>query len=236
MEAQQDRFFKGKIVIVQPRRGYRFSLDAVLLSSWVVISSSDFALELGGGFGPAALMVKFLNPETRIVSIDIIEEYLRLFKRSIELNGFNGVFPVLADVKYPPFNKKFRVIFSNPPYLSPERYRISPRREVALSKYEIAAKLQDFLSCAYNHLAPDGRAFFIVGAEREDFGRMSLSTGFNISEVLEIYEDELPKFRIFTLTIERLPARTYRFKMREGGKYTEKMERVLEGEKLRYLI
>lgn len=236
MEAKEDRFFKGKIKIVQPRRGYRFSLDAVLLSSWVVVPSQEFSLELGGGFGPASLMVKFLNPEARIISIDIQENYLKLFKKSINLNGFNGIYPLVADVKSPPFRKKFKVIFTNPPYMSPERYRVSPKLEVALSKYEIAATLRDFIKCTAQLLAFEGKAYFIVGSEREDFAEMSRENGLNIEEVLEIYEDELPKFRIFTLTGEKASTKTYEFKMKEGGKYTYLMERVLEGEKLRSLI
>lgn len=236
MEAREDRFFKGKIIIIQPRRGYRFSLDAVLLSSWVVVPPYEFSLELGGGFGPASLMIKFLNPGARIVSIDIQENYLKLFKKSITLNGFDSIYPMVADVKRPPFRKKFKAIFTNPPYMSPDRYRVSPKLEIALSKYEIAATLQDFLRCTGQLLALEGKAYFIVGSEREDFAEMAEENGFSIEEVLEIYEDELPKFRIFTLTRRKVLTKNYKFKMKEGGKYTHYMERVLEGQKLRSLI
>ena len=236
MEVREDRFFRGKIVILQPRRGYKFSLDAVLLSSWAILLPGEFAIALGGGFGPASIMAKFLNPQAKIISIDILEEYVRIFQRAIKLNGFTQIYPLLADVRKPPFNRQFSVIFSNPPYMSPYKYRVSPRRDIAVSKYEVEGKLKDFITTSYELLDPNGKAFFIVGAERDDFSTIANKTGFKIHETMEVLDDSEVKFRLYTLTKKDLGFKKYSFQMKYGGKYTDNMEKVLSGESIRTLI
>ncbi len=236
MEARKDRFFRGKIRILQPRKGYRFSLDTVLLASWAEIFPEELGLELGGGFGPASIMVKFLNPGAKIISIDIIEDYLKLFKQSLSLNKFSEVYPVCGDIKLPPFKEKFNYIFFNPPYLEANKYRVSPKREIALSKYEIGAKLEDFFLCSQSLLKKNGRVYFIVGSQRKDAEDIFKKMGFFTSEALEIFDGNEEKFRIFTLRKEKSKGLIGKFKMKKGGKYTQEMKRILEGEKLRKFL
>ncbi|GEM_PF-6405706 len=224
-------FLRGRVKIAQPRRGYRFSLDAVLLASYV--EGKGFALELGTGFGPVALMVKSRLPDVKILALDIQEDYLGLLRQSIEINGFSGIYPVLGDVKKPPLGKKFDLVFSNPPYLSPKRFRISPRREVAVSKWEILASLEDFLRAAFENLKDGAPAYFIVGTEAEEFSIRANRAGFGMEEVVRITEDGKERFLMYLLKKGKGRGRVYTFPMKRKGIYTPEMEEVLSGKPIR---
>ncbi len=235
MEITLTPFLRGKVLIVQPRRGYRFSLDAVLLASYV--EGEGFGLELGAGFGPVALMLKSRLEGVKILALDILADYLRLLKESLRINGFSGIYPVAGDVKTPPLRAKFDFVFSNPPYLKPERFRVSPRRDLAVSKWELKARVEDFLRAAFLLLKEKGRAFFVMGAGAGNFEKKAEECGFYPEERVEVFDEEDLKFLLFSLRKSRTEKRNFSFLMKKGGKYTPQMEEVLGGGSLRpYLI
>ncbi len=227
-------FLRGRVKIVQPRRGYRFSLDAVLLASYV--EGEGFALELGTGFGPVALMVKSRLRNLKILALDILVDYLLLLRESLGLNGYSGIYPVAGDVKKPPLRGKFDLVFSNPPYLNPRRFRISPIREVAASKWEILANLDDFLAAAFKFLREDSPAYFIVGKEAEDFESRSKRAGFEVEERVEILDGGKVEFFLYQLKKGKGAQRVYSFPMKKEGKYTREMEEILGGAPLRLYL
>jgi tRNA1Val (adenine37-N6)-methyltransferase len=46
-----DTLFRGRLVVIQAKRGYRFSLDAVLLANFVDIKGKERIMDLGAGGG-----------------------------------------------------------------------------------------------------------------------------------------------------------------------------------------
>ncbi len=210
-------------------------MDAVLLASF--IEGSGFGLELGAGFGPVSLMLKARLKDVRILALDILVDYLLLLEESLKINGFSGIYPVAADVRRLPLRGKFDFVFSNPPYLSPEKFRVSPKEDVAVSKWEIRAKVEDFLRAAFLSLKDHGEAFFVVGAEAGEFSAKAGAVGFGIEERVEVLDGREIKFLLYRLKKVKGREVSYRFKMKEGGKYTPEMEEILSGAPIRpYLI
>ena len=52
-----DRFMDGRIRLVQSRAGYRFSIDAILLSEFVTIKKGDVVADIGTGCGIIPLIL-----------------------------------------------------------------------------------------------------------------------------------------------------------------------------------
>ena len=46
-----DTLFNGKLIIYQPKKGYRFAIDAVLLAGLTRVRPSDRIVDLGTGCG-----------------------------------------------------------------------------------------------------------------------------------------------------------------------------------------
>lgn len=234
-----DSFYHGRVRIYQHKKGYRFSLDAVLLAAWVERVGQCF-LELGCGNGAVSLMLAYRYPGVSITGVDLQFPLLKLFSLSVRENRFPRVFPVAGDVRKPPFRQKFDVVFANPPYQSPLRGRVSPYPEIALSRFEIAGSLKDFVTAAYQLLSAEGKAYFIVGAERkEDFNSYCHELGFWIEEELfALPERNKPAvFYLAKLSFEKARRKTLPpVILKEKGKYTPQMEKVFEGADLREVL
>ena len=234
-----DSFYHGRVRIYQHKKGYRFSLDSVFLAAWVERVGECF-LDLGCGNGAVSLMVACRYPGICIVGVDIQHQLLKLFSLSVEANKFEKIFPVAGDVKKLPFRQKFDVIFANPPYQSPSQGRISPYPEIALSRFEIAATLKDFVAAAARYLTEEGRAYFIVGADRrEDFESFCEKEGFAIEEEVLVLP-EVNRTAVFYLAkvgFGNLPRRTFPpIILKEANKYTSRMEKVFNGADLREVL
>ncbi len=234
-----DSFYHGKVRIYQHRKGYRFALDSVLLAAWTELRSG-WNLELGCGNGAVSLMLAWRFPYVSIVGVDIQQELLELFHRSVKENGFSRLYPVAGDVKALPFREKFAVVFANPPYQSPAEGRVSPYREIALSRFEIAATLADFVKAAASSLQPEGEAFFIVGRERkEHLLQLAEEEGLYLKEELEALPEprKKPVFYLARFSRKKGKVRTFpALVMKEAGRYTPLMERIFEGKGLRELL
>ena len=80
-----EEFLRGTFRILQKKRGYRFSLDPVLLAAFVHLSKGDRVIDLGTGSGIVPLLLAERLMGGRIVGLEIQEEYADMARRSVEL-------------------------------------------------------------------------------------------------------------------------------------------------------
>ncbi len=66
-----DTFFEGKLKIIQKKRGYRFSIDAVLLSQFVKIRKHEKVIDLGTGCGILPLLLSQTTKDHSFVGVEI---------------------------------------------------------------------------------------------------------------------------------------------------------------------
>ena len=77
-----DSILGGRIKVVQPRRGYRFSIDSVLLARFVRVGARDRVLELGAGCGVISLIVAALGAP-REIDASQFEDRPAVYKRDL---------------------------------------------------------------------------------------------------------------------------------------------------------
>jgi len=120
-----DRLLGGKVSILQPARGYRVSIDAVLLAASVATDGVSNVLDVGCGDGGATLCLAWRAPEMRLCGIDVRPDALERFAGNVRQNGWeNRITGMLADVGDGPgelLPDTFDQVISNPPYLPVER-------------------------------------------------------------------------------------------------------------------
>lgn len=120
-----DRLLGGRVAIRQPTRGYRVSIDAVLLAASVETSQVGSVLDVGCGDGGATLCLAWRAPEIRLCGIDVRSDALERFSASVTQNGWeNRITGLLADVgagTVAQMRDTFDQVISNPPYLPVER-------------------------------------------------------------------------------------------------------------------
>jgi tRNA1(Val) A37 N6-methylase TrmN6 len=158
----------GRLKLIQSRKGYRFSIDAILLSEFVSIKPGDIIVDLGTGCGIIPLVLLLKNMVGHVYGLEIQPVLANQAVRNAALNGFEkkmGV--ILGDIRHPPFMRASAdVVICNPPYRRRETGRINPDPQRAIARHEIRASLDDILDTARRLLKPKGRLAMVYPASR----------------------------------------------------------------------
>jgi tRNA1(Val) A37 N6-methylase TrmN6 len=163
-----DLFMDGRLKVIQSRRGYRFSIDAVLLSQFVTIRSGDRVLDLGTGCGIVLLLLLLTRPVGRAVGLDIQAQLASQAERNARINGFETRMDVvIGDIRNPPLAEMTAdVVVCNPPYRRAHSGRINPDHQKAVARHEILASSDDLLKAAATLMKKRGTLAMIYPAER----------------------------------------------------------------------
>ena len=165
-----DSFFDGKIRVMQNRRGYRFSIDAVLLAYHANPHTGDKVLDLGTGCGIIAIVMACRCDGLEIFAVEVQTELADLAAANVQQNRLEGHIEILGmDMKLltpQMISGPCDLIVSNPPYHRPGSGRINPDPQRAIARHEIKANLVDLLQTARRMLRTGGRFVTIFTAER----------------------------------------------------------------------
>lgn len=165
-----DTLFEGKLKLFQGRRGYRFSLDALLLAHFMTCRRGEMIADLGTGNGVIALTLAYFHPSLSITGVEIQLSMVDRASRNVRMNGFQErVMISQADVRniqktFSP--ESFAAVVCNPPYRRTTSGRMSPNVERKIARHEIAAGLADFLRAGAYLLPVRGRIAMVYPALR----------------------------------------------------------------------
>jgi len=152
--------------LYQPRHGYRYSLDALLLAHFCTeFKPGAKIIDLGAGCGIIALMLAQINSEASAVAVENNSEMAALVERNVEHNDLAGrVVLHYGDVinlrKNFPVST-FDLVVSNPPFRTPSSGKISPIAGRGTARHETTAGLADFIATAKYLIKPSGKICFI---------------------------------------------------------------------------
>jgi len=162
----QDDLKMFDLQLYQPRHGYRYSLDALLLARFcAVLKAGGRIADLGAGCGIISLVLARVNPEASVVAIEKNHDMAELIERNIRHNDLAHRVSVQAvdviELRGDHSDSTFDLVVSNPPYRKPQNGRISPRAGRDAARHESTAGLADFLDAAKYLVKPSGRICFI---------------------------------------------------------------------------
>lgn len=168
----------GRLLVQQPRRGYRFSIDAALLADFFRPGGCRRAADLGTGCGIIPLILAYRHPRLHITAIEIQQSLAAIAAENVRQNGLTQRILVLAadlrDLAGCGALTPFDAVLSNPPYRRRSSGRVNPDAQRALARHEIALTLPELVRSAAALLRKGGRFMTIYPAERlaELLGRM----------------------------------------------------------------
>lgn len=169
-EETLDSLRLGGLKILQGRKGYRFSLDPVLLCAFARVGDGERVADLGTGSGIIPLLLARTTQADTIVGVEVQSSLADRARRNVVLNALESrVAIVEGDVRR--LGKElpagtFEVVVSNPPYRSADSGRMAPMAERAAARHELAGGLDDFLRAAAALLKEGGRFYIIYLADR----------------------------------------------------------------------
>lgn len=165
-----DELRKYGLKVIQPRHGYRFSLDPLLLCDFAAIREGEEGIDLGAGCGVIPLILSRMAAGTRLVGVESQEAMAQLAIGNASLNGLSDrvcfLHADVLDVKslFPP--SSFDLVVANPPYRKRGTGRISPKPGRDNARHESTASLAEFLAAAKYLVRLTGRICFIYHPSR----------------------------------------------------------------------
>jgi tRNA1Val (adenine37-N6)-methyltransferase len=166
----RDTFFNGGIRLKQPRLGYRFSIDAVILAGGLRPRTGDTVVDLGTGCGVIPLILAFRHCGVRVWGVELQEPLAALAAENVCSNEMSPQVTILRadlrDIGTDAFGGPVDWVISNPPYRRGRSGRVNPEPERALARHEIAMTLTDLVAAARRLLKTGGRFVAVYPAER----------------------------------------------------------------------
>ncbi len=163
-------FFNGKLQVIQKKKGYRFSIDAVLLNQFIKIRKNEKVIDLGTGCGILPLMLSQTTKAHSFVGVEIQKGLAECAKKNVVLNHLEDRILILKqdfrELKGTFSPNSFDVVLSNPPYRKYQTGRINPSVEKAIARHEIKGTLEDMIDIASYLLPLKGRCYLIFPALR----------------------------------------------------------------------
>ena len=144
MEVLNDLLGFKNLKIYQNTKMFSFSLDSVLLASFVNVSKDvKNILDIGTGNAPIPLILS-TKTKCKIIGVEIQEDVYELGKKSIEYNKLENQIDIInADIckLYKEFdNEIFDIITCNPPF-----FKITKNVNMCTSKYKQIARHELYL-------------------------------------------------------------------------------------------
>ncbi len=150
--------------IIQDNDGFKFGIDAVLLSNFVKAKRGSKICELGTGTGVISLLIHAKNPGVSIDAVEIQKDVSEMANRSILLNGVEDDIRIInGDVReiFDFLDKNsYDIVVSNPPYMS-SGPGINKNDKKAISRHEITLNVEDIFKAVSGLLNNRGRFFMI---------------------------------------------------------------------------
>jgi tRNA1(Val) A37 N6-methylase TrmN6 len=187
----EDALMGGRVRLLQPRRGYRVAVDAVLLAAAVHPGAGQRILDLGAGVGAVGLCLARRVPDCTVIGIELQPALAELAGRNATLNRLDDrVRTIVHDLARPLPDGLglFGQVVTNPPYLAAAVADPSPDPGKALATVESSADLARWLEVAAGALEPAATLTLIHRSDR-----------------LEEIAAHLARLGWGALTIKRLP-------------------------------
>jgi len=169
-----DFLYDGRLVLRQPSHGYRFSVDAPLLT-WFAGADrvAKHCVDLGAGCGVIGLGLLAAGFARKVSAVEIQPVLANLAMENVEANSFGDSMEILnADIRkigdqLP--GAFFDLVIANPPFWPAEAGRLPKDEMKQIACHETAVTLDDWVTLVRRLLHPRrGRVCVVFPAKRVD--------------------------------------------------------------------
>lgn len=162
-ELSRDPIVRGRVTLWQPRVGYRFSVDPILLADFVGAGSLGRIVDIGAGVGIVGLLLGAADPAADVTLVELQPRLAALCRRNAQENGLGPrTHVVQGDVRAASMRSalagaSFDLVASCPPYYPLGQGGVNPQGEEAIARHEVHLPLSDLVRAARRVLRFRGR-------------------------------------------------------------------------------
>ena len=156
--------------LIQKEQGFRFGVDAVLLSHFANVKKKHRVIDLCTGTGIVSFLVYGKYKPQEVIGLEIQDDMVEMANRSSKLNDTSDIVKfVQGDLKDKALLDslgRFDVVTVNPPYKLNNAGILNPNDKLAIARHEIMCNLEDVIVSARRLLKDNGRMFIVHRPER----------------------------------------------------------------------
>ena len=198
----------NNLKIIQNKDGFCFGIDAVLLSDFAKdIRNNSIVLDLGTGTGIIGILLCAKTKLSKIYGIDIQKDVCDMASRSIKLNNLEDKFEIIntniKELTNTFEEASFDAIVSNPPYKKDNSGLKNESETKLISRHEITASLEDFISVSSKLLKSNGSIYMVHRPERlSDLFYLLKKSNLEPKKlrIVQSYQDSKPKLVLVKAT------------------------------------
>lgn len=192
-----------QFTVQQGQSAMKVTTDGCLFGAWVAREISQLivhpghCLDIGTGTGLLSLMIAQQNPDWHVEAVEIDKEAAEEAGRNCKAAGRQNQIRVIHQdiLQYQP-EKKFDILFSNPPFYEKELKGDDPKRNRA--HHNDGLLLTDLFKHCKNLLREQGRLYLLLPYKREkEILQLLADAGYGIVQHIRVRPAErLEYFRI----------------------------------------
>ena len=167
-----DPILRGRLTLFQPKVGYRFSLDPLLLADFVGPAPLGRVADLGAGVGIVGLTLAKNDPAAPLTLVELQPRLAALCRKNAVHNGLaERVTVVQGDLLAASTQKQlpgagFDLVASCPPYYPLGQGGVNPDGEEAIARHELRLPLPDLIRAARRLIGFRGRLAVVYPSNR----------------------------------------------------------------------
>ena len=201
------------LYLIQKKQGFRFGIDAVLLSNFANVKKKHRFIDLCTGTGIVPFLIYGKYKPKEVIGIEIQEDMVEMAIRSSKYNEVENVVSFksadLKDLKYLSSLGTFDVLTVNPPYKLNNSGIVNLDDKLAIARHEIMCSLEDVIVASRKLLKDNGRMFIVHRPERL----------IDIFELMRKYKIEPKRVQMVQPNINKAPNIVLVEGQRDGGAY-----------------
>lgn len=201
------------LYLIQKKQGFRFGVDAVLLSNFANVKNKHRVVDLCTGTGIVPFLIYGKYKPKEVVGIEIQEDMVEMAIRSSKYNEIEEIVSFknadLKDIKYLSSLGTFDVLTVNPPYKLNNSGIVNLDDKLAIARHEIMCTLEDVILASRKLLKDNGRMFIVHRPERL----------IDIFELMRKYKIEPKRVQMVQPSINKAPNIVLVEGQRDGGAY-----------------
>ncbi len=151
--------------IYQPTDGFRFGVDAVLLSHFANVKPKEKVLDMGTGTGIIPILLAALTKGEHFTGLEIQKKSVEIARCSVSYNKLEDRIDIVeGDIKNASeiFGREyFNVVVSNPPYMISQHGLRNREDSKYIARHEVLCNLEDIAREASGVLKTRGRMYMI---------------------------------------------------------------------------
>lgn len=169
-----DGFLGSRLQMLQPAKGYRAGLDAVLLAASIPARKGERVLEAGSGVGVASLCLASRVAGLDVCGLELQPDLVRIARENARRNALQAratfiegdigqqVRDLVTQGLEP---QSWDHVFANPPYHDPASAALPPDAGKAQAHVTLGSELGDWVRFACTMVKPKGTVSFVHRAD-----------------------------------------------------------------------